>query len=383
MSTWPISRKKWVGLFVGLVIVSAGMGWLWWRGFPATVSQPFFGKVVLLQYNQKGSHDISVIDNHSLAERRYPLKDRPYNNISVRDNDIYLSIYRENQGPLGTVSAGNHIAHYRLHGDKISFIREIDIPGYHPTTVWITTDNVFVLVRSVEDVVDEDGRTMTGMIVLDRKNDNYNGHISFSRDFVDSRWDFSEEKQRLFFFGQGTRYQDPEPTMDFVQFLEINLGDFSIARRFWVHDKKEETGGLTFSGVVKAGSGYIAVLIESNSSGQPLPDLQKVTLDTGVLEKHSVSGDFYCLTSAKGQRSFWATNGQSLLRLNKKFEIIGSVPCAGIRDIKWIDGKLWVVRRATLMNGSGLVPSLGVYDPETLTVIKEFEGSYGHVAHHF
>lgn len=380
MSTWPISRKKWVVLLMGLVIVSVGMGWFWWRGIPATVSQPFFGKVVLLHYTPKGAHDISVIDTQSLAERRYPLKDRPYNNISVRDNDIYLSIYRENQGPLGTVSAGNHIAHYRLNGDKISFIREIEIPGYHPTTVWITTDNVFVLVRSLEDVVDEDGRTMTGMIVLDRKNDNYKGRLSFGRDFVDSRWDFVEEKQRLFFFGQGTAYQDPEPAMDFIQFLEINLADISVSRAFLVHEKKD-SDGLTLSGLVKDGGPYKVTISESNRDQKI--GAQIITLDKNALEKRFVSEDFYDLVSTKGQSHFWATNGESLLRLNKKFEIVASVPCAGIRDIKWVDGKLWVVRRATLMNGSGLVPSLGIYDPKTLTVIKEFEGSYGHVAHHF
>jgi len=371
-----------MGLFVGMLIVSVGMGWLWWRESPATLSQPFFGKVVLLHYTPKGAHDISVIDTHSLAERRYPLKDRPYNNISVRDNHIYLSIYRENKGPLGTVSAGNRIAHYRLDGGKARFIREIEIPGYHPTTVWITTDNVFVLVRRLEDVVDADERTMTGMIVLDRKNDKYKGLVSFGSNFVDSRWDFVEEKQRLFFFGQGTHYQEPGPAMDFVQFLEINLADISISRTFQIHDEKD-SDGLTLSGLVKDEGLYRVVVIESNSSGQPLPDLKIVTLENNSLLKHSVSEDFYDLVSAKGQSHFWATNGESLLRLNKKFEIVSSVPCAGIRDIKWVDGKLWVVRRATLIDGLDDAPSLVVYDPETLTVIKEFEGSYGHVAHHF
>jgi hypothetical protein len=380
MSTWPILRKKWVGLFVGLVIVSVGMGWLWWRESPSTVSQPFLGKVVLLHYTPKGAHDISVIDTHSLAERRYSLKDRPYNNVSVRDNDIYLSIYRENKGPLGTVSAGNRIAHYRLDGGKARFIREIEIPGYHPTTVWITTDNVFVLARRLEAVVDADERAMTGIVVLDRKNDKYKGLVSFGRDFVDSRWDFVEEKQRLFFFGQGTHYQEPGPAMDFVQFLEINLADISVSRTFQIHDKKD-SDGLTLSGLVKHGGPY-KVTISDSKNGQKI-GAQIITFDKTVLEKRFVSEDFYDLVSAKGQSHFWATNGESLLRLNKKFEIVASVPCAGIRDIKWVAGKLWVVRRATLFNGFGLAPSLVVYDPETLTVIKEFEGSYGHVAHHF
>jgi hypothetical protein len=381
MLAWSMWKKKhfW-GL--GTLIVLVGIGGFWWRGLPAPISQPFLGKVVLLQYTEKGAHNLAVIDTQSLTEERYPLKDRPYNNVSVRDNDIYLSIYRENKGPFGSVSAGNRIAHFRFHKGKASFVREFEIPGYHPTTIWITTANVFVLVRRLEDVVTADGINPTGMVVLDRKHDAYKGVVSFDTDFIDSRWDFSEEKQRLFLFGNGARYPDQDLPVKFVQFLEISLDDFSIRRTSSVGEKKG-SGGLSLSGLVKGEDLYTVVLIESNSSGQPLPELKISTLHNDTLATDSVSGDFYYLTSVKGQPSMWATNGKALLRLNKDFEIVGSIPCTGIRDIQWVDGKLWVVRRATMLNGFDEAPVLDVYDPETLALIKSFKGSYGHVGYQF
>jgi hypothetical protein len=381
MLEWPTLKKKhfW-GL--GILIVLVVIGGFWWRGIPAPIAQPFLGKVVLLQYTEKGAHNLALIDTQSLTEVRYPLKDRPYNNISVRDNDIYVSIYRDNKGPFGSESAGNRIAHFRFHRGKAAFVREFEIPGYHPTTVWITTDNVFVLVRTLENMVTTDGRNPTGVVVLDRKNDRHKGIISFGRDFIDSRWDFSEEKHRLFLFGNGAHDFEKSSSRWFVQFLEINLDNFSIRRQLPLC-AKENGNGLSLSGLVKDENTYKVTVSESQHGQKIGTQIIALDLENDTFKAHSVSGDFYCLTSAKGQPSVWATNGKSLLRLNKQFEILGSIPCTGIRDIQWVDGKLWVVRRATMINGFNEAPVLDVYDPETLTLIKSFKGRYGHVGYQF
>lgn len=305
---------------------------------------------------------------------RFKLGKAIYNNLSLSNDKAFLSIYRTYDS-LGLETSGKEIHVISLidGGNRI-----LQLSGYSPTDVLVLKNKVFVKVRGV-GTNKKGSYSSSGFEVFDKITMNKLGNINLNESFPGIDWAYTKDENTLFLFAENVaalRSRSPyvpssskSNKYDYQVFFEIDVDSLNIMN-----------GTLSDFRSVGAFVEYENKLIlpaihQKGESGLYIYSISRKQITNRYNEKHPV----FMLKASLDRNEIYGVSRNNIVTIYNAstFQVKKELPFSGIRDMAIKDNKLFLIRRATLVNGYQEEPKITIVNLDTFQKEKDILGVFG------